>query len=401
MAHILVVAPPAAGHINPTLGVVAELVERGHRVTYATTERYRDRIAETGATLLAHESTMPPPATKPYTLEGSDLTRGLLAGLRETRVRPAELRDRLAGDRPDLVLFDGLTAWWGRLLARGMDVPAVPCWPNFVSNEHWSLMGTYIRSNRLDPRLWWFAVRMQRLASAAGLTLAELVDGVGTGVHGQLVFLPRSFQFAHETFDASYHFVGPCPGARTFQGTWSPPVSGRPVCLVSLGTVYSANRPFYELALEALRGSGRHVVLVVGEHVDPGSLGAAGPHVEVHRSVPQLQVLEHATVFVTHGGMNSVLEAARARVPMVAVPQMAEQRANADRLTQLDLGEQLTPDRLTGAALHAAVDRVAGDTRIAAGLDRIAAEMERAGGTDAAADLLEAALHGPVTASRA
>ncbi|MEU4377028.1 macrolide family glycosyltransferase [Pseudonocardia alni] len=400
MAHILVVAPPAAGHINPTLGVVADMVGRGHRVTYATTARYRDRIAETGATLLAHESTMPPPAAKPYTLTGTDLTRGLLAGLRESRVRPAELRRRLAGDRPDLVVFDGLTAWWGRLLARELDVPVVPCWPNFVANEHWSLMGTYIRSNRLDPRLWWFALRMQRLAFAAGLTLAELVDSVGTGVRAQLVFLPRSFQFAHETFDDTHHFVGPCPGARTFQGTWSPPASGRQVCLVSLGTVYSADRGFYELALAALRESGLHVVLVVGEHVDPGSFGPQGPHVEIHRSVPQLQVLEHAAVFVTHGGMNSVLEAARARVPMVAVPQMAEQRANADRLTELDLGEWLDPAGLSAGALRAAVDRVTGDRRLAAGLDRIAAEMERAGGTSAAADLLEAALHGPVTAAR-
>ena len=42
---------PAHGHINPSLPLVAELVQRGHEVTYFATESYRQRVADTGATV--------------------------------------------------------------------------------------------------------------------------------------------------------------------------------------------------------------------------------------------------------------------------------------------------------------------------------------------------------------
>jgi hypothetical protein len=37
--HIAFICLPAAGYVNPTLPVVAELVRRGHRVTYATSAK--------------------------------------------------------------------------------------------------------------------------------------------------------------------------------------------------------------------------------------------------------------------------------------------------------------------------------------------------------------------------
>lgn len=42
--HIAVVSLGAFGHINPTLSVVTELVRRGVRVTYFTTENFRSIV---------------------------------------------------------------------------------------------------------------------------------------------------------------------------------------------------------------------------------------------------------------------------------------------------------------------------------------------------------------------
>lgn len=47
--HFAFVSIPAHGHVNPTLPLVAELVGRGHRVTYFTAADFEPRIRAAGA----------------------------------------------------------------------------------------------------------------------------------------------------------------------------------------------------------------------------------------------------------------------------------------------------------------------------------------------------------------
>lgn len=56
--HIAFVSLGAFGHINPTLALVTELVKQGVRVTYFTTEAFRNIIEPTGAKFVAVPSWM-------------------------------------------------------------------------------------------------------------------------------------------------------------------------------------------------------------------------------------------------------------------------------------------------------------------------------------------------------
>ena len=47
--NILMINLPFAGHTNPTLPLTAELVKRGHHVTYINAEPFRKSIEESGA----------------------------------------------------------------------------------------------------------------------------------------------------------------------------------------------------------------------------------------------------------------------------------------------------------------------------------------------------------------
>ena len=49
MSKIVFFCIPAQGHTNPTLGVVRELVSRGHEVYYYSYNMLRERIEEAGA----------------------------------------------------------------------------------------------------------------------------------------------------------------------------------------------------------------------------------------------------------------------------------------------------------------------------------------------------------------
>lgn len=56
MAHIAFLNFPAIGHVNPTLGLLAELVRRGHRVTSTATEHFVPAIDATGAEAVRYRS---------------------------------------------------------------------------------------------------------------------------------------------------------------------------------------------------------------------------------------------------------------------------------------------------------------------------------------------------------
>ena len=48
MSRIVFFSIPAHGHTNPTLGVVRELVSRGHQVWYYSYEAFREKIEAAG-----------------------------------------------------------------------------------------------------------------------------------------------------------------------------------------------------------------------------------------------------------------------------------------------------------------------------------------------------------------
>ena len=388
MATIHVYGPLGAGHVNPTLGIVAELVRRGHTVTYWAPRMFSARILETGARFEPVTSTWEQHGGGPPQMHGREFTRAMGLLLDETTAMVPQLDQ---APRPDLVLHDGTLAWWGRILAHRWGVPAVETWPNFVGNEHWS-MNTYTKITPLSPRFLWQVLRIGRYLRSQG------IRDVGGFLQGRLaaarlVTIPRAFQFAGDTF-TDWEFVGPALTERSFQAEWAPPSGDLPVLLVSLGTAYNARPEFFRMVLASAAERPWHVVLAIGDQVDPGSLGPVPANVEIHRQAPQLAVLRHARAFVTHAGMGSTMEAIDHQVPMVAVPQMVEQRANADRLAQLGLGRVLDPEHLDAPSLWEAVDAVADDPEVRGELARMRGECVAAGGAPRAADVIERVLAG-------
>lgn len=73
------------------------------------------------------------------------------------------------------------------------------------------------------------------------------------------------------------------------------------------------------------------------------------------------------------------MEAVAHGVPMVAVPQMAEQRVNAAQIEHLRLGVHLPREQATPEALRAAVAEVIASPEIREGLRSLRAELATAG----------------------
>ncbi|MGW0435786.1 macrolide family glycosyltransferase [Micromonospora sp. NPDC003197] len=382
--HIAMVGSTTPSHIYPSLALIRELVDRGHRVTYAVGEPLTGLVAPTGAEPISHPSILPQGDTAWPEDPGTAMRVFLDEGI---AVLP-RLTARYDTDRPDLVLYDigGLP---GPLLGVRYGVPAVQLSPTMVAwdgyeedmaevltaiyespsgRDYYATLGQWLVENGIhaDPR--WHLAHPEHVLS----------------------LIPRVMQPHAERVPDSVRFVGPClDPARLADASWAPPASGRRVLLVSFGTAYNDQLPVYRACLSGFADSPWHVVLAIGDKVDPADLGPLPENVEVHRRVPQLAVLAHASAFVTHAGMGGCTEALWFGVPTVAIPQAVDQFGNANLLVANGVGRQLSADKVTAATLRAAVDAVADDPRLRQRLAEIQAEVRANGGLRHAADAVE------------
>ena len=387
--HIAFFNIPAIGHIMPTLAVVTELVRRGHRVSYTSIEKRRPLIEAAGAQLHTYRSLRPSdsdPTIQAPPRHGY-ISQSLLSFVEEAENTFTQLEPRYREDRPDLIVFDRM-AFAGRVLAAKLGVPMVQLWPMLVSNEHWSLAGVPDTFDPADPVYVAYGAKLESFLSVhcPRLDPAEFLTPV---LDRHIAFYPWRFQYQGELFDRRYCFVGPC--LRPAPGQWRP-AGDKPVLLATLGTIYNLDPGFYRCCVEAFAASPWHVVMAVGERIDRGTLGRLPSNVEVHRVVPQLDILAHASALVCHAGMGGIMEAMSRAVPVLAVPQTLEQEANAARIEELGLGAQIPPARLTATSLRETVEMLAKDNAVA---DRVAAmrrDIQAAGGTSRAADIIEECL---------
>jgi MGT family glycosyltransferase len=384
-AHIAFMAVPTHGDLDPTLGVVTELVKRGHRVTYATNEEFAPRVEAAGAKAVRYSSTLPSPSDPASKWpSGWDMTFAMRMFLDELVEVLPQVAEAYRGDEPDLVVYE-VIGWHGPILAEKWGVPAIQLSPMPVAYEG---MENDIGLEP-TPEFFSFVEDFGKFVAEQDVTITPA--DIQMNPRRCVALLPRAFQIGADSIPDNYTFVGPVLSELELDGSWTKP-DDRPVVLVSLGTVDNDVPRFFRLCVEAFSGLGWHVVLTTGGGVDPAELGEVPDDVEVHTWVPQLQVLAQASAFVTHAGLGSVLHGMYHGVPMIAVPPAAQQVLNAKRLDDLGLGVHLPMAEVTAAGLRETLLAVAADEEMAGRLDRMRELIARSGGAAEAADIVEAEL---------
>jgi MGT family glycosyltransferase len=391
--HVFLNPLPAYGHVTPTLAVVTELIERGHKVTFATTAEFADAVSATGAVSLCYESDLAG-KVQPERFTADYVAREPLRCIEEN-IRTTRFFERNFDGVPDLFVYDVSTFPAGRALSAKYDRPAIQLFPVFASNER------FVFGHRQ-------AAELDEPISAGHPAIVEFLEKVGEFVaeHGldttverfltpcdeaNLVFLPKEFQLGAEDFDDRHTFVGPCL-PREHDRSWRPP-DGSPVVLISLGTTFNRNPAFFRRCAEVFADLPWHVVLTLGSRVDVAELGPLSSTVEAHQWLPHAGVLEHASVFVCHAGMGTMMEALSFGVPLVLVPpDVTEHRLNARRAAELGLGRMVSSVDVSAEEIRDAVLAVAGDRETRDRVARMRDVVRGAGGAIRAADVIESRL---------
>jgi UDP:flavonoid glycosyltransferase YjiC (YdhE family) len=331
---VLFVPYPARGHVAPMLAVAAELVSRGEDVTVVAGDQFAQAVRAVGAVPVAPSVSHDVLVPSGRFAAAADRARSWPAR-RATAAATAELCEELVTrQRPSIVVVDPHTR-----SARKLTFP-----PVVRTAWLWTTAGRHVPGRH-----------------------PVLVNG-----------LPELRTGAART-DSRTRFVGPLLGAMTTRDPGLPwdRIRAERVLLVSPGTVFTPSVARMRALAEAMADSGWTVVLATGR-VQVGALGPLPANVFAHQSLPQLEVLRHADVFLTHGGMNSVLEAIACGVPMLVRPRIGEQRKTAAKIAELGLG-RLVHRR---SSLLTQLEHVAGDPDIrrrVRGLQRRMSAMYSAG----------------------
>lgn len=400
MSTIAFLNIPAHGHVNPTLPVAQELVRRGERVLYFNDEGFRPRIEATGAELRPYPASPLSAGAIAEAMAGGGLANASALLLRAAEALLPFTLEELRRERPDLVVFDS-TAVWGRMAATLLGLRAAGSISTFVFEERtegvtwrdtlWLLRQTL----PLVPGLLRIRRRLRRRYGAAYPPSSPLFPMRG-GLN--LVFTARGLQPSTPLIDETFRFVGPAIDPKT-RGSGEPFVApqGGPLIFISLGTVHSAGADqaaFYRRCFAAFGDYPAQFLLATGRQIESDALGPIPPNFTVRPAVPQLEVLERAAAFITHGGINSMHEGLYYGVPLILIPQQFEQLLNARCAAAhgagLILEDQLRGRPITAESLRGALDRVLGDPGFRAAAGRVQGMLRATGGYSAAADEIQA-----------
>ena len=340
MLKIVFFCIPAHGHTNPTLEVVRELTTRGHQVWYYSYNMMREKIESTGAVFVSCDDC--DMETNLSTKDAARMGKDLALSTRILVDTTLALDDKVCADmerlKPDCIVADSMAAW-GKAVAMKQGIPFVSSTTTFAFNQHSAKImkqsfGDFLKMVLFMPEVSKQIKRLQKKGYPVKNILDILQNDNNTHT---IVYTSPEFQPCSETFSDRFAFVGPSirPAVEEIKKT------GDKLVYISMGTVNNDRMLLYKNCISALADTGYQVILSVGNLVPVEDFGTLPENISVFSHVDQIAVLQQADVFVSHCGMNSASESLYFGVPLVMLPQTAEQSGVAERVYQLGAGIKL------------------------------------------------------------
>jgi MGT family glycosyltransferase len=421
MAHFAIVCPAEAGHFLSLGPVGVELVRRGHRVTLLARPKAAPLAEKLNLPLhpLAMDD-VPRPSTYLTWLAYSAMGAGWKVALRNAfRWRERAILETLPGAieeiKVDGLIVDQIVSAGGTV-AEHARIPFVTICSALLWNEEigvppahtgWPYArGRIARWRNRYGYLGWHAYMRPSLAIInryrAQWKLAPFARISDTFSRlAQISQLCPEFDFPRQELPAVFHYVGSLAANRQTNGDDRFPwerLDGRPLIFASLGSIPNPiNVPVFRRIAAAGVGVKAQLVLALGgsseRHVAiRAQLGTLPDEHVVVDFAPQLALLDKAALLVTHAGVNTVLEAITRGVPIVALPQTADNPGMASRIEYTGIGLRASFKHSTAEELRGLINRVLADDRFRQRAKVLQQAMIAAGGAERAADIAEEAL---------
>ncbi|MBI5930881.1 MAG: glycosyltransferase [Chloroflexi bacterium] len=413
MAKILLSVLPASGHVNPMIAIAQALQREGHQIQIATDVSYHPQLQRAGLTPLI----MPyPEGAIAQALEYLRRPAGWLSQVKRHPPQSyffmhlaelvAALVKHIETFQPDILLTD-LNLYAGPIAAEVCRLPYAsycaivntlvsPDAPPYGMGIDW------YPENDVRRWLWPFyglgmkavLARYDRIVNRVrkhyGL---PLVHGAMLAHSPYLALIPTTdvYEYPRRAVPPQMMYIGPVTTSERgevhddFDWAWLD--DGRPTVYVSMGTIVDG-KDIFRNALEAARAADWKMVMAIGWEGDVQKYADAPPNVLVRNFVPQLALLGKVQAVVSHGGNNTVTETLLRGLPLIVIPNSADQPESAGRVKASGAGIRMRPREATPRRLRHAIEAILNEPSYRAAAHRIQASYQGCDGPLTAARLV-------------
>lgn len=395
--HIALFPLPGPAHVYPFLGLIPELVRRGHRVTVATIEPVAKLVISAGAEPVIVETdsySMPTAVAAIRRLSINDPKRWEEFAhihsrwlLNSAALSARKLDKFYQENRPDLVIYE-FSAYAGRILAKRLHSPAIQFYLDYIQHSgyvNWETSVGYSPQSILD-----FSKLLDSFLWAYGF---EEGNNFWHSENLNFYQFPDVLQFNSDSIDSRrFCFVGPFLD-RPISPVWKNHSGGKRVILVSDIAGWTG-ASYLNKVIDALSGSEYHVILSVGEHFPIDTLQALPENFEINRYASHLEILPHTALHLYSGGSTGTLEGFYFGVPLIAIPWFDRNYIKATHLAELGVVRNLPLDGLTSQIIRENVEAALRDEAFIGRVKQMQDVVRNSGGSVMAVDRIEDFLAG-------
>ncbi len=370
MATIGIITAPAIGHVFPFIYLCKELKKRGHHIVFFNLGDFKDKIlkedfnfCEIGAQFIKKGS---------MSILQNEL--GQLTGLKAmeqwqkinnklTYVICATLPSKIIQEKIDFLLVDQSDASGGSI-AEYLKIPYISI-----------VIGNSLTWEESIPPIftgWQYSEKIINIKrNIIGMkevtrTFKPLHDTINSfrkkwGLQSfvfkndlfpvspiaQIAQMPSFFDLPRKELSSNFSYTGPFKGQMisNFEFPFNR-LNGKPIIFVSLGTVVNSRIEIFENISKASSMFDVQLVIALGSNHIPDALLSLPNDAIVVGYAPQFEILKSAKLCITHGGLNTVLDALAHGVPLLAIPISFDQPGTAERIRWHELGDVISVNQV-------------------------------------------------------
>jgi zeaxanthin glucosyltransferase len=375
MAKIIIYMLQEPGHLFPSFKIMEQLQKKGHKIIYLGKEEFKKEITyygfdfeEATETYLPQEdiiSKWTKIIPKTVLLLIRDRKKNYLYN---TVVHNTEIIKR---HKPDLVILDDLYTPYVISLHE-CNIPIVLLSTSLSQKKEQNVppfSSDYIPRANFTSAIWtellWFKLLLRlrlktyfgfykqnkKIAKDSHFPLHKRINHNQSLVFGikhtpTLILCPQVFDFSKEK--KKYRFYVECNiihNRNPIHFNWEEINLSKPIVYCCLGTQVQQHFygyiDFFKKIIEIFKNKPNYnLIISTWESIDINQFNDLPSHIKVYNKVPQIEILNKSSLFITHGGLGSIKEAIFFGVPMLVLPVNTgcDQNGNAARVYYHKIG---------------------------------------------------------------